>query len=1033
MPTWTKEQNDAITKSGTNLIISAGAGSGKTAVLSQRVMKKLNQGIHINELLILTFTKKAAEEMKNRIRSKIEKQTDLNHELALLDISYITTFDSFCLSIVKKYHYQMNLPKSPEITEETMIESMKKEILRSVFDSFYETKEESFLKMINEYCVKNDTDIYEDILNIVKKLENNFTQKELLLKSPEKFLHEEKIEFIIQEYLKLLLEEQKFIKEKLKELEKIAPKEYLEKCSSNLKGILNAKTIDELVCYKSSKMPSLPRNLDEEIKIKKEEVNELLKNFISLLEYGPEDKLKQDLKQMNPTIHVICSIIKKYFIELEQRKKEQEYFEFNDIAYYALKLIKENPAILNELKQSFQEIMIDEYQDTNDIQEELIKLISNHNLYLVGDIKQSIYRFRNANPYLFKNKYDSYRNHIDGNKIDLIKNFRSREEVLKNINLIFNVLMKDDLGGADYVLEHQMSFGNTDYIEKGNTSENYEMEINTYPEKNELGFTKEEIEIFFIGNDIKRKIKEGYLLFDKDNNEIYPATYKDFVILLDRSSSFPLYKKIFHYLNIPISIQKEEILNDSICFSVLKNLLYLLHSYHKKRFSKDFSFYFTSVARSFLFQYDDKTIYQLVKEKNWFQNKIYETLKDLINHITSKTLTEIINDVYQSVHIYEKIILIGNIKDNMTILTHIEKLAYQYGEKGHNLEEFIAFLNFIQNEKLPIRYEINEQVENSVTLMTIHKSKGLEFPICYFAGLYKAFNIQDIKNRILYDKTYGFFIPLKKEGLYYPFLKELIKYQFQREEISEKIRLFYVALTRAKEKMIFVLPNKESIQEKRLIHSKSFADFLYQIWPLLKNYQKDLNIEEMNLTKEYLYEIKKEEKESFENKRIRVEEIQIPEKKKITKRFSKEQMNLYTEEESKNIELGIKVHEYLECIDFKNPDYQFIPNPFIRKKVKHFIESELIQKNLNGIFYKEYEFINSDEEKELHGIIDLLIEQEKDIILIDYKLNHTMDEAYRKQLNGYREFINKLTKKHIQTYLYSILSEEFVAIEETVR
>ena len=317
--------------------------------------------------------------------------------------------------------------------------------------------------------------------------------------------------------------------------------------------------------------------------------------------------------------------------------------------------------------------------------------------------------------------------------------------------------------------------------------------------------------------------------------------------------------------------------------------------------------------------------------------------------------------------------------------------------------------------------------------MTIHKSKGLEFPICYFAGLYKAFNIQDIKNRILYDKTYGFFIPLKKEGLYYPFLKELIKYQFQREEISEKIRLFYVALTRAKEKMIFVLPNKESIQEKRLIHSKSFADFLYQIWSLLKNYQKDLNIEEMNLNKEYLYEIKKEEKESFENKRIRVEEIQIPEKKKITKRFSKEQMNLYTEEKSKNIELGIKVHEYLECIDFKNPDYQFIPNPFIRKKVKHFIESELIQKNLNGIFYKEYEFINSDEEKELHGIIDLLIEQEKDIILIDYKLNHTMDEAYRKQLNGYREFINKLTKKNIQTYLYSILSEEFVVIEETVR
>ena len=1033
MPSWTSEQRKAITQSGTNLIISAGAGSGKTAVLSQRVMNKLNSGIHINELLILTFTKKAAEEMKNRIRLKIEEQKEFKDELALLDISYITTFDSFCLSIVKKYHYLINLPKNPKITEEAMIESLKKETLRSVFDSFYEKKENTFISLIEEYCVKSDFDLYEDVLNIVKKIENDFTIKEKLMKSTKEFLHNKEIEKILEEYLALLLEKQRSFKEQLEELSKIAPKEYIDKCYQSLKGILNAKTIDEFISYKSSKMPSLPKNIEEEIKIKKEEVNDFFKKWIALLEYGTKEKLKQDLQQMNPIIQVICTILKQYFIELEKQKIKQEYYEFNDIAFYALKLIQDYPIVLHELKETFHEIMIDEYQDTNDIQEELIHFISNHNLYLVGDIKQSIYRFRNANPYLFKNKYDSYRNHLNGEKIDLNKNFRSREEVIKNINLIFNQIMTDPIGGADYINDHQMTFGNLAYQKEGQTKENYNMEMHVYPEKNELGYTKEEIEIFFIGNDIKRKVKEGFLLFDKDTKEIHPANYKDFVILLDRSSSFILYKKIFHYLNIPINIQKEETLNDSTCFYVIKNTLFLLYSYYKKNFTQDFSFYFTSVARSFLFQYSDEMIYHFVKEKNWYQNTIYEQLKDLVNALATKNLREIIRELYQKVRIYEKIISIGNIKENMTILTHIEKLADQYGEKGHNLEEFITFLNQILKEKLPIRYEINEEVENSVTLMTIHKSKGLEFPICYFAGLYKAFNIQDIKNRFLYDKKYGFFLPLKKEGLYYPFLKELIKDNFNREEISEKIRLFYVALTRAKEKMIFVLPKQEKLQTKNLLSSKSFADFFYHIWDLLKEYQQHINLDEIYLTKEYLYQNKKEEKEMLPSNKIIVEEIQLSEKKKITKRFSKEQLKLYSKEECDNIELGIKVHEYLECIDFKNPKYTLISNAFLRKKVKHFIESELIQNNLNGTFYKEYEFIDTKEEKEYHGIIDLLIEQENEIIIIDYKLNHVMDEAYQKQLQGYREFIQKKTTKKVRTYLYSILSENFISIKETVR
>lgn len=1032
MPKWTKEQSDAIYQNGSNIIVSAGAGSGKTAVLTARVIQKLTEGIHIDELLILTFTKAAAGEMRERIRKNIKKHPELTQELELLDTAYITTFDSFALSVVKKYHYLLNLPSNPKITNETIIEMIRKDTLRKILDSFYEKKDVKFEAMIKKFCVKDDQEIYNSLLSMTKKIENNFTKKEYLQNYINNFYQKDHINYLIQEFENLTKRYQQSIKNALEEFSYLAPKDYYEKCKVSLSGILNARSLDEIIMYRSCKLPPIPKNSEEELKIAKEKVNDALKELLNLLEYGNREQLEADLQKLRPTVQILIQIMQTYFENFEKEKRENQIYDFNDIAFLSLELLEKYPEVRIELKNHFKEIMIDEYQDTNDIQEKFINWISNNNVYMVGDIKQSIYRFRNANPYIFKNKYDNYRNHNQGEKIDLLKNFRSRNEVLRNINLIFNIIMDDFLGGANYIEEHQMIFGNNSYIEKGTTKENYNMEIRTYTAPKGCEFSKEEIEIFTIGRDIQKKVQEGYLLYDKDKEKIHPATYQDFVILIDRTTSFSLYKKIFNYLKIPITLYKDETMNNSTLLYLIKNIIRFILSYNKKEFDQAFHYAFASIGRSFLYEMTDEDIFRDLMEHKWYQNPIYENLKNNINSISETSLKKIIKSIYQNTNIIEKLIKIGNIEENMTILNNLVKLAEDYGNEGHNIEEFYNYLTRITDEDLKIKYPVPSESTNSVKIMTIHKSKGLEYPICYFAGLYKTFNISDLKDRFLYDSKYGFVAPLKNEGLYTCFIKELIKANYIKEEISEKLRLFYVAMTRAKEKMIFVLPEKEKKetvlnQNTRLKH-RSFADFLYSIWKNLSTYHEKIQLETLQLSKKYLIEQEEAMKTIDQIEKIEVHEVQYETTKKEKKKFSKSQLTLIDKEEKKNMEIGIKVHEYLEYIDFEHPNYNLITEPFFQKKIQHFIESDLIQKNIRGTFYKEYEFVIQEKETESYGIIDLMIELPDEVIIIDYKLNDLIDQAYQKQLEGYKKFVKEKTKKAVRTYLYSILKEQIIEV-----
>lgn len=1034
MPKWTKEQQEAIEIAGTNVIVSAGAGSGKTAVLTSRVLHKLKQGIHINELLILTFTRAAAEEMKERIRLSIKAEPSLHDELERLDSAYITTFDSFSLSILKKYHYYFNLSKEIAITDSTIIEMKKREILDVIFTSFYEQENVLFEQMIMQFCMKDDKELKRSILEIANKIELLPNAKEYLNTYVATYYSEKYIEECIKEYVHLFKEEQQELEEELIDFSYHVDKDYYEKLNGVIRPLLDA--LDFTVLPTPDRLPTLPRNSEEDLKTRKDNLKKKIDALLRFKNYGSFEEIKRNIEATKPTCTIIISILIHYFEQLEVYKKENEIYDFQDISLLAIQLVRENEEVKEELKNQFKEIMIDEYQDTNNIQETFINYIANQNVYMVGDVKQSIYRFRNANPYIFKNKYEMYQENKNGIKIDLVKNFRSRKEVLENINLVFTKIMDNHLGGADYQISHQMHFGNTAYEQEGFTEQEYNMDLIEYEKKDD--FSLEEIEIFAIGKDIKQKIEEKYQIFDNGTKTLHNATYSDFTILLDRSTQFDLYKKIFTYLGIPITIYKDENLNDSMDLYVLKNSIDFLLHIANNTLDATFQYDFISLARSYLYQMDDDEIFTYFLTKSFTESKLYKDFKEISDAISTKSPYEIVKAIIEKTNFYEKITTTEEIEARNIHITKLLEITRSFSVIGYDIRDFNAYLTTLIDEDYDMKYSVNNTPVDSVKLMTIHKSKGLEFPICYFSGLYKGFNIRDLKEKFMYDSKYGMILPFFKEGLQETILKELTKNKYLEEEIAEKIRLFYVALTRAKEKIIFVLPKKEEKQSRKnengvvldTIRKKyrSFQDILYSIKKELAPYIKELEVETLGLTKNYLFQkesiLAEEELDPFY-----VEELNVETKEKKQNVFSTEPQELVSTTIVENMKLGIKIHEILEYIDFLNPEYDCIENAFIQKKVRFFLESPILSNKDQANIYKEYEFMYQKNDTEYHGIIDLLLEYEDHIDIIDYKLSNITEDKYITQLKGYQSYIEELTKKPVHLYLYSIFQEQIKEIQ----
>ena len=1045
---WSDEQWQAIHESGKSILVNAGAGSGKTAVLTTRIIEILKKGIGLDKLIVLTFTKAAASEMKERVRRELEKSVDdmpsLREELDYIDQSAIQTFDAFALSIVKRYHYLLGVDKSINIGDAVILSIKRKEIINQVFEELYSLGDVEFLNFVDRFTIKNDNQLQNYIFNVSNKLDLLSSSDEYLETYIDNYYNDEYINSRIEEYEKLIKFDLDRIKVRLKNIENVvsdpALVELNEKLIDSLTDLLASRTYKGFKDNVDISIPRMPRGSDEVEKIivskEKDEISKLTKRIKENLIYEDTSQIYNEIMSTKEDGKVIIRILREVEKRYSQFKKEINLYDFLDVAKLAIKLFRENDEVRKYYKENIHEILIDEYQDTSDIQEILISLISNNNVYMVGDIKQSIYRFRNANPNIFKDKYDLFKASDRDVAIDLSKNFRSRKEVLENINSIFSKVMTLDLGGVDYNENHFLTFGNKKYeLNRPNT--NYNLEILKYA-VDESDLNKSEKEAFIIARDILDKLRNNYQVFDKDAGVVRSAKFSDFTILTTEKSKYEIYKKIFEYLGLPLVIHKEEDFVRSNEIFVIKNLLRAVLSLNDyEYYQANFKDSVLSILRSFLVEAKDEDISLIflgnIKDGlNLRFNDIYTNLILCSKLVEKSSLKEILHEIYRKFDVYYKIVKLGNVEETENKLNFLLKKFEELDKIGYKLKDAISYLEVLIEEGLDIEGSGSSKIDgNAINMMSIHKSKGLEFPICYFAELSSRFRLVELNDRILFDKGYGLIIPVFKEGLKDTIYKELLRQKYLVEEISERLRVFYVALTRAKEKIIIVMEDyeeaidfkQEAVPMVERLNYNSLYSVLNSIKHILIPYSRDvLHNGTTNYEEKTYVDFKSKKTKPLIRRTVSAKLIE-----EETKTASTSSRSLQSREEIANMEFGTLIHEYFELLDYRKDIRSQLENTDlsenIKTKIEAFFNLDIFKKEILNI-YHEYQFSYLIDNIIYRGIIDLVLETKTELLIIDYKLSNLDNEAYNKQLKIYYDYLITKTNKPVKAYLYSIINEE---------
>ncbi|MDE5715220.1 MAG: UvrD-helicase domain-containing protein [Anaeroplasmataceae bacterium] len=1009
---WTESQQQAIEKRGTNIIVSAGAGSGKTAVLSERILEFCKSGHDIRKVLVLTFTNAAAQEMKERIRQKLIGE-HLFDQASLIDSAFITTFDAYSLALVKKYYYQLNIEKNIKIMDQALLMVKKQEILDMIFAQLYEEKNSRFIALLKKYAKQNDSIVQKMIFSLLSKVELVVDEKEFYQTYEEQFCSEAFYIKAVKEYEILALNAVKHLKNELYTLACLAKSD---KESEDLyllvKSLLEMKTDSYEDAYTFIFQIRFPRKKEKAslaVGEQKTICSDLLKK-IKLDYFSKYLTLEEaviELRLIKDDVLYLLTLVKELKEKLMEYKYKVMAFDYIDIAKMAIQLVKNYPNIRKEIEDSFEEILIDEYQDTSDIQEAFISLISKNNCYMVGDLKQSIYRFRNANPYIFKKKYDDYSNNINGIKIDLKSNFRSRENVIENINMIFSSLMNLEHGDADYQKEHRMQYGLKGY-EQLQSSYSYDMEILSY--SNDLNFSDAEVEAFICANQIKKLMDSKVMVFKKD--KFVPVEYQDIAILIDKTKHFVTFKKIFDYCKIPLSIDADLDLTSSMLPKLFANILCLILGVKKEK--KDISYFhaLASISRSFLCSYDDTTIYGLVH--GTIENELIELINTLNANAMEISLIDLFYEIVDIFQIYDKLSLIGDVNNSLVVLEYISSIFKTMQDVNMNLEEAYNYLVSVFENGIDLKYKPTSIAQNSVHIMTIHKSKGLEFPFCFFPMLSSLFNKSELKENYGMSNRYGVYIPFSDETNSNTILKALVKEELKKSDLSEKIRLFYVALTRAREKFFLISKEEEKVDRSNI---SSFNQMIHSL-EFLKEYRTQIQLDELSLTKEY-QKTKYETLEQGEERNYIDENFESP--IAFRTHISKELVELTDLRLQRAIDLGKKFHECLEVLNFKEVSIEDLPiDDFMKNTLMAVLKTEPFQNIQSAKTFHEHEFYF----EEYHGVIDLLCEYDDHIDIIDYKLSNVENTAYLHQLEVYKKYVASISHKPIACYLLSILKQE---------
>ncbi len=1032
----TEEQAKAINTTGNNIIVSAGAGSGKTFVLKERVLKTVQEGVSVEDLIILTFTKNAASEMKDRIRKIISEHPELKSESEKVDSAYITTFDSFASSIVKKYNYLLNISKDFSIIDDNIVKIELTKILDEILDSYYKNPTEEFNHFINTNTVKNDTEIKKAILRLYSNLGNLLDKEKFLDEALEKYFSKDYINEKIDEYTNLVFEKLESIKPLCETLIDISPTEKsIEANQDYYNSIDSATTIEELKEVLDTKKLAVVQK-QEDYKDLRGKIVEIEKEIKALILYSTNE-LKTNYLSTKTSVGVVINILKELNNRIKKFKENNNAYEFGDISRKAIELVSKHEEVREEIKQKVHEIMIDEYQDTDDIQETFINYIAKNNVYMVGDVKQSIYRFRNANPYLFKSKYDTF----DGSKgirIDLTRNFRSRKEVIENVNDLFEAIMTDAIGGANYKKEHITIAGSASSYDKSAMNDyDYNMEVLEYKLEDKT-YKKEEVEAYIVAKDIKEKLDNKNLACHEKGGDKYlaPITYSDFAILVDVSTNFELLKKTLESFGIPSVIEKAVSVKEDEEILILKNLVNLLIHIKDNNLDIDFKHSYISIARSYIWNSSDEELFDLfIYNENIKETPLYKKMYELTSIVDSKSNKEIIKTLINEFDIVNKLKTFNNVDNRLMKLEYFVKESDSLDTFGLDIYGLIEYFNEIlaSDEKLEVK--VKQVSSNAVTIMTIHGSKGLEYNYVYMPYLDGKFISNNDRPRYNVNDLYGFIFPFFNEGIDNTFIYDL-NYEHERKEIiSEKIRLFYVAITRAKEQFIMIHNKNEkiepcSINEDIIKKCSSFGDIISYMSSFFSKYTKTIDISTLGIDdKKEANKTNYKELIPKSDKKIDIKDISIDNELIENKHFSKTINSIITKEEKKSLEYGTHLHYIFESFNFKNNNLDELNITDEEKGyIKNFLNHEETKNISNANTYKEHEILFTKDNNLYHGIIDLLVEYPTYFDIIDYKTSEVDEEAYLDQLKGYKNYIEETYNKPCNIYLYSIKKDLFKKI-----
>ncbi|GIP35843.1 helicase-exonuclease AddAB subunit AddA [Paenibacillus sp. J2TS4] len=910
---WTDEQWEAISRTGQNILVAAAAGSGKTAVLVERIIRRISdesESVDVDRLLVATFTKAAASEMRQRIRDALEKalfekpdSAYLRKQLALLNRASITTLHSFCLEVIQRYFQLIRLDPGFRVANETETALLRQDVLEELFEHYYTySEEDSEFWNVLEWFGGNRSD--EALFSLVLQLydasrshpqpdrwldqmcglfDTDATEPTLWLDSLEK-----DVRLDLEGILGLLTQASHLAAQPggpapyLDNLtDEIAMTEQLiERCGESWESLYVAFQTASFGRLKACRGDGLDKALQDQVKAVRDAAKERFNAMREELFTRSPEQYKAELMAMHPIMSMLAELVKQFGKRFSEAKRGKGLIDFADLEHYCLQVLTDPDSPTEELKPSeaaleyreqYVEILLDEYQDTNLVQEAIVELLSREdrgNRFMVGDVKQSIYRFRLAEPGLFLDKYRSFRRDGSGRgrRIDLARNFRSRRQVVDGVNFVFKQVMNETVGEIAYDREAELVYG-AEYYERSEqgaevrqlpvewmlidrAGESSEADSGGWPteepgesaeiagaggqEPGPVSITEEiremetaQMEARAIALQIRKLLGEDggeqFTVYDKRENGMRPVQYRDIVVLLRATHSWaPVFIEELRQQGIPGYADLNTGYFSATEVDVVLSLLKIIDNPYQ-------DIPLAGVLRSPIvgLSADDLAIVRMTDRKAGFygallqftaeQSEEHQELRHKLAHFISRleqwrtaarqgTLADLIWSLYRDTGYYD---FVGGMPGGLQRQANLRALhdrARQY--EATSFRGLFRFLRFVERMQesggdLGTARALGEQ-EDVVRIMSIHKSKGLEFPVVFVAGMGKGFNRQDLNSHFLIHKELGlgpYYVDMEKR-ISFPSLPTLaIRRRMRLEMLAEEMRVLYVALTRAREKL----------------------------------------------------------------------------------------------------------------------------------------------------------------------------------------------------------------------------------------